>query len=91
MSTTIEGRAITGLPVNGRSFIDFVLLTPELLRPRVAVPVLRSAPNVLLLADGTDNNNTFFGEALGFGAGHNPGTVSTRCEFQVNKLIFRRI
>jgi hypothetical protein len=37
-----------------------------------------------LLVDGTDNNNTFFGEALGFGAGHNQYSLDTVQEFQVN-------
>ena len=30
-----------------------------------------------LLVDGTDNNNTFFGEALGFGTGHNQYSLDT--------------
>jgi hypothetical protein len=37
-----------------------------------------------ILVDGTDNNNTFFGEALGFGAGHNQYSLDTVQEFQVN-------
>ena len=37
-----------------------------------------------LLVDGTDNNNTFFGEALGFGAGHNQYSLDTLQEFQIN-------
>ncbi len=37
-----------------------------------------------LLVNGTDNNNTFFGEGLGFGAGHNQYSLDTVREFQVN-------
>jgi outer membrane receptor protein involved in Fe transport len=91
VSTTIESRAITGLPINGRSFVDFVLLTPGVTGPPSAVPGSGGSPSFegqrlmySLLVDGTDNNNTFFGEALGFGAGHNQYSLDTVQEFQVN-------
>ena len=89
MSTTIEGRALTDLPLNGRSFIDLVLLTPGVTRASSGNPNMGPSfegQNRMysLLVDGTDNNNTFFGEALGFGAEHNQYSLDTVKEFQVN-------
>jgi outer membrane receptor protein involved in Fe transport len=90
VSTTIDSRTITGLPVNGRSFLDFVLLTPAVTRPP---PIAGQGPGpsfegqhqlYSVLVDGTDNNNTFFGEAQGFGVGHNQYSLDTVQEFQVN-------
>jgi outer membrane receptor protein involved in Fe transport len=85
VSSTIEGRAITGLPLNGRSFIDLVLLTPGVTRASNGSPSFEGQRQMYsLLVDGTDNNNTFFGEALGFGVGHNQYSLDTVQEFQVN-------
>ena len=89
VSTTIGDRAISGLPLNGRSFVDLVLLTPGVTRASSGNPNMGPSfegQNRMysLLVDGTDNNNTFFGEALGFGAGHNQYSLDTVQEFQVN-------
>src|SRR6266852_3142674 len=74
VSTVIDERAITELPLNGRRFSDLVLLTPGVTQdPRG----LTSASNGDLafggirgyqssyLVDGADNNNSFFGQARG--------------------------
>src|SRR5262245_24574176 len=76
VSTTIDSRVITDLPVNGRSFVDLILLTPGVTRSPgggygVGPSFEGQRQMYLLLVDGIDNNNTFFGEALGFGVGHN--------------------
>jgi len=89
VSTTIEGRALTDLPLNGRSFVDLVLLTPGVTRASSGNPNMGPSfegQNRMysLLVDGADNNNTFFGEALGFGAGHNQYSLDSVQEFQVN-------
>jgi outer membrane receptor protein involved in Fe transport len=89
VSSTIDGRALTGLPLNGRSFVDLVLLTPGVTRASSGNPNMGPSfegQNRMysLLVDGTDNNNTFFGEALGFGVGHNQYSLDTVQEFQVN-------
>jgi len=85
VSTTMEGRAITGLPLNGRSFIDLFLLTPGVTRASNGSPSFEGQHQMYsLLVDGSDNNNTFFGQALGFGPQNNQYSLDTVREFQVN-------
>ena len=87
VSTTIDSRAISNLPVNGRSFIVFVLLTPGVTQDSGGSPSFEGQRLMYsLLVDGADNNNTFFGQALGFGAQpqHNQYSLDTVREFQVN-------
>jgi hypothetical protein len=89
-STTIDEAAIRNLPVNGRNFLEFVLLTPGVTRDVRAGDLSfagqRGTLNSLLV-DGADNNNTFFGQTLGrTGSGRAPYQFSldTVQEFQVN-------
>jgi outer membrane receptor protein involved in Fe transport len=85
VSTTIGDSAMRGLPVNGRSFIDLVLLTPGVTRASTGSPSFEGQRGMYsLLVDGSDNNNTFGGEALGFGPQNNQYSLDTVQEFQVN-------
>src|SRR5438094_5408267 len=90
ISSTVNERAIAGLPVNGRNFIDFVLLTPGVTRyvptGDISFAGQRGTLNSLVI-DGADNNNTFFGQTTGrTGSGRAPFQFSQDAvkEFQVN-------
>ncbi|MBI3681796.1 MAG: TonB-dependent receptor [Acidobacteria bacterium] len=90
-STVVNERAVKELPVNGRNFMDFVVLTPGVVRDPTRTGDLsfagqRGTANSLLI-DGGDSNNLFFGQSSGrAGGGRNPYTFSTEAvqEFQVN-------
>ena len=89
-SDTVGSTQIANLPTNGRNFLDFVLLTPNVVRdPRsgdLSFGGQRGTLNSLTI-DGTDNNNTFFGQSLGrTGSGRAPYQFSEDAvqEFQVN-------
>ncbi|HEY6141202.1 MAG TPA: TonB-dependent receptor, partial [Thermoanaerobaculia bacterium] len=75
---------------NGRNFIDFVLTTPGVVRdPRAGDISFAGQRGTLnsIVVDGADNNNTFFGQALGrTGSGRAPYQFSQDAvkEFQVN-------
>jgi hypothetical protein len=74
VSSLIEERAITGLPLNGRRFSDLALLTPGVTQdPRgltsgsngdLAFGGIRGFQSSYLV-DGGDNNNAFFAQATG--------------------------
>ena len=90
VSSTVDDRAVANLPVNGRNFIDFVLLTPGVSRDVRAGDISfagqRGTLNSLVV-DGADTNNTFFGQASGrTGSGRAPFQFSQDAvkEFQVN-------
>ena len=89
-SDTVGDRQIANLPTNGRNFLDFVLLTPNVVRdPRSGDLSFAGQRGTLnsLTVDGTDNNNTFFGQSLGrTGSGRAPYQFSEDAvqEFQVN-------
>ena len=90
MSSTISDVSIANLPVNGRNFIDFALLTPGVTRDvrtgDISFAGQRGTLNSLVI-DGADNNNTFFGQTLGrTGSGRAPYQFSQDAvqEFQVN-------
>jgi outer membrane receptor protein involved in Fe transport len=90
ISTTVDDRAVANLPVNGRNFIDFVLLTPGVTRDfrtgDISFAGQRGTLNSLVV-DGADNNNTFFGQTAGrTGSGRAPFQFSQDAvkEFQVN-------
>ena len=90
-STAISSRQIQELPVNGRNFLDFTVLTPGVVRDPTRTGDLsfggqRGTSNSLLI-DGSDANNTFYGQATGrTGTGRNPYSFSEDSvqEFQVN-------
>jgi hypothetical protein len=90
VSTTVGETAIENLPVNGRNFIDFALLTPGVTRDvrtgDISFAGQRGTLNSLVI-DGADSNNTFFGQTLGrTGSGRAPYQFSQDAvqEFQVN-------
>ena len=90
VSSTINETAVQNLPVNGRNFIDFALLTPGVTRDvrtgDISFAGQRGTLNSLVV-DGADNNNTFFGQTLGrTGSGRAPYQFSQDAvqEFQVN-------
>jgi hypothetical protein len=90
VATTINDRSIQNLPINGRNFQDFSTLSPGVIRdPRggdLSVGGQRGTFNSLQV-DGVDNNNTFFGQALGRGGVRPPYQFSEESvqEFQVNQ------
>ena len=78
LSEVIEARRIDELPINGRQFLDFVLLTPNVHKGRsnVANPSTPGEPNqidlsfagmhestTLVMVDGADDMNRLFGRA----------------------------
>jgi hypothetical protein len=90
VSSVVNAAAVANLPTNGRNFIDFVLLTPGVTRDvrtgDISFAGQRGTLNSLVV-DGADNNNTFFGQALGrTGSGRAPYQFSQEAvqEFQVN-------
>lgn len=91
---SVGERAVRELPVNGRNFLDFVVLTPGVVRdPRqgdLSFGGQRGTLNSVQI-DGVDNNNNFFGQALGrTGSGRAPYQFSQDAvqEFQVNTNSF---
>ena len=90
VSSTVGETSVQNLPVNGRNFIDFALLTPGVTRDvrtgDISFAGQRGTLNSLVV-DGADNNNTFFGQTLGrTGSGRAPYQFSQDAvqEFQVN-------
>jgi hypothetical protein len=90
VSSVVNEVAIENLPTNGRNFIDFVLTTPGVVRDVRAGDISfagqRGTLNSLVI-DGANNDNTFFGQALGrTGSGRAPYQFSQDAvkEFQVN-------
>lgn len=90
VSTTVNDVAIGNLPTNGRNFINFALLTPgvtlDVRGGDISFAGQRGTLNSLVV-DGSDNNNTFFGQSLGrTGSGRAPYQFSQDAvqEFQVN-------
>ena len=94
VSSTITESTVQNLPVNGRNFIDFALLTPGVTRDvrsgDISFAGQRGTLNSLVV-DGADNNNTFFGQTVGrTGSGRAPYQFSQDAvkEFQVNSNSF---
>ena len=90
VSATIEEVAVRHLPVNGRNFLDFALLTPGVTRDvrqgDLSFAGQRGTLNSVVV-DGADTNNTFSGQSLGrTGSGRAPYQFSQDAvqEFQVN-------
>ena len=90
-ATTVTEKAVRDLPINGRNFLDFTVLTPGVVRDQTRGGDLsfggqRGTSNSVLV-DGGDANNLFFGQSSGrSGGGRNPYTFSQDAvqEFQVN-------
>ncbi len=90
VSSTVDENSVRDLPVNGRNFIDFVLLTPgvthDVRTGDISFAGQRGTLNSLTV-DGADDNNTFFGQTTGrTGSGRAPYQFSQDAvqEFQVN-------
>src|SRR5205807_704583 len=90
VSSTVNDVAIENLPTNGRNFINFALLTPgvtlDVRGGDISFAGQRGTLNSLIV-DGSDNNNTFFGQSVGrTGSGRAPYQFSEDAvqEFQVN-------
>ncbi|MDQ3009412.1 MAG: carboxypeptidase-like regulatory domain-containing protein, partial [Acidobacteriota bacterium] len=94
VASSINERAVRELPVNGRNFLDFVTLTPGVVRdPRGGDLSFGGQKGTLnsIQIDGVDNNNLFFGQSLGrTGSGRAPYQFSQDAvqEFQVNTNSF---
>ncbi|HEX7175090.1 MAG TPA: TonB-dependent receptor [Pyrinomonadaceae bacterium] len=91
VATTVNQVAIENLPVNGRNYLDFATLTPGVIRDQtrdgdLSVGGQKGTLNNLQV-DGTDNNNTFFGQAFGRTGVRPPYQFSEESvqEFQVNQ------
>jgi outer membrane receptor protein involved in Fe transport len=92
ISSTVDERRVINLPTNGRNFLDFVTLTPGIVRDPtrqgdLAVGGQKGTLNSLQI-DGTSSDNTFFGQSSGrTGSGRAPSqfSVDTVKEFQVNQ------
>ncbi len=90
VSSVVDEKLVANLPTNGRNFIDFALTTPGVVRDvrsgDISFAGQRGTLNSLVV-DGADNNNTFFGQALGrTGSGRAPYQFSQDAvkEFQIN-------
>src|SRR5439155_10760574 len=68
VSSTVDEAAVRNLPVNGRNFINFALLTPgvtlDVRGGDISFAGQRGTLNSLVV-DGADDNNTFFGQTVG--------------------------
>jgi len=92
ISSTVDERRVLNLPTNGRNFLDFVVLTPGIVRDPtrggdLSVGGQKGTLNSLQI-DGTSSDNTFFGQSSGrTGSGRAPSqfSVDTVKEFQVNQ------
>lgn len=89
-STSVNTESVSSLPINGRNFLDFTLLTPGVVRDPTRSGDLsfggqRGTANSMQV-DGSDANNVFFGQSVGrAGTGRNPYSFSQDAvqEFQV--------
>jgi hypothetical protein len=89
-ATAVNSESVAGLPINGRNFLDFTLLTPGVVRDPTRTGDLsfggqRGTANSLQV-DGSDANNVFFGQSVGrAGTGRSPYSFSQDAvqEFQV--------
>src|SRR6266849_4797691 len=90
VQSSVNELAVSDLPTLGRNFINFTLLTPgvttDVRGGDISFAGQRGTLNSLIV-DGSDNNNTFFGQTLGrTGSGRAPYQLSQDAvqEFQVN-------
>jgi outer membrane receptor protein involved in Fe transport len=89
-ASVVSERMVANLPTNGRSFLDFTLTTPGVVRDvrggDLSFAGQRGTSNSLVV-DGADNNNTFFGQTTGRTGVRSPYQFSQDAvkEFQVNR------
>jgi outer membrane receptor protein involved in Fe transport len=90
MSSVVGEEYVANLPTNGRNFLDFTLTTPGVVKDvrlgDLSFGGQRGTLNSLVV-DGGNNDNTFFGQALGrTGSGRAPYQFSQDAvrEFQIN-------
>ena len=94
VANSVDNSQIANLGVNGRDFLKFLLLTPgvttDVRTGDLSFGGLRGTLNNLQV-DGSDNNNNFYGQALGrTGTGRAPYQFSVDSveEFQVNSSTY---
>ncbi len=93
-ATTVDQKSVADLPVNGRNFIDFTVLTPGVVKDPTRGGDLsfggQRGPANSLLVDGGESNNAFFGQAVGR-TGFRPYSFSQDAvlEFQVNASAYQ--
>ena len=90
VATSVDNNQIANLGLNGRDFLKFLLLTPgvttDVRTGDLSFGGLRGTLNNLQV-DGADNNNNFYGQAVGrTGTGRAPYQFSVDSveEFQIN-------
>ena len=90
VASSVDNSQIANLGLNGRDFLKFLLLTPgvttDVRTGDLSFAGLRGTLNNLQV-DGSDNNNNFYGQALGrTGTGRAPYQFSVDSveEFQIN-------
>ncbi len=93
-SSVVDESAVRELPIHGRNYLDFVLLTPGVVRDNnragdINFGGLKGTLNSLQI-DGVDNNNNFFGQSLGRTGVRAPFQFSQEAvaEFQVKTNSF---
>ena len=92
ISSTVNENQVANLPTNGRNFLDFATITPNVVRDPtrsgdLAVGGQKGTLNSIQI-DGASSDNTFFGQSSGrVGSGRAPSqfSIDTVKEFQVNQ------
>jgi outer membrane receptor protein involved in Fe transport len=92
ISTTVDEKRVINLPTNGRNFLDFATLAPNVVRDPtrsgdLAIGGQKGTLNSIQI-DGASSDNTFFGQSSGrVGSGRAPSqfSIDTVKEFQVNQ------
>jgi len=94
VASSVDNSQISNLGVNGRDFLKFLLLTPgvttDVRTGDLSFGGLRGTLNNLQV-DGSDNNNNFYGQAVGrTGTGRAPYQFSVDSveEFQINSSTY---
>lgn len=84
VSSTVERRLISSLPVNGRSFTDFAKLVPGVASTGPGLNFAGQRGLNLVLVDGADDHNTFYGVLMGVAPTPYQFSLEAVQEFQVN-------